>query len=101
MADTVLSRRGYSSVSQKDSAYAQEDPRWLPAKANTQQPALYDPADDGGPSKKGLQQEQPIETSKADLLIMGGLLAAAATLRFVHIGHPAGVVFDEVHFGRL
>ena len=31
-------------------------------------------------------------------MIIGALLAVAAATRFWHLGHPNGIVFDEVHF---
>ncbi len=34
----------------------------------------------------------------ADTLIISALLIAAAVTRFWHLGHPAEIVFDEVHF---
>ena len=36
--------------------------------------------------------------SRVDTLIVVGLLIAAGTTRFWHLGHPAEIVFDEVHF---
>lgn len=35
---------------------------------------------------------------RADTLIISALLLAAAFTRFWHLGHPAEIVFDEVHF---
>lgn len=101
MADSLLSRRGYSNVSQHETVQADEEARWTPNKPSNNPPAIYAPDDDGGPSRKGLQQELPIESNRADIITMVALLVAAAALRFLHIDHPSGVVFDEVHFGRL
>lgn len=98
MADSIVTRRGYTSV---ESPQQDEEARWTPNKASNAPPALYAPDDDGGPSRKGLQQERPIESNRADIVTMVALLVGAAALRFWHIDHPSGVVFDEVHFGRL
>jgi len=106
--DSTMSRRGYQSVSLKDSSYNDEEARLSPFKQNSlnaastsSQPVIYAAEDDGGPSRKGLQQELPIERNRADIITALVLLACAAALRFIHIGHPSGVAFDEVHFGRL
>src|SRR5208283_1110019 len=34
----------------------------------------------------------------ADTIIISALLIVAAITRFWHLGHPAEIVFDEVHF---
>ncbi|KAM0787551.1 hypothetical protein ACM66B_003621 [Microbotryomycetes sp. NB124-2] len=38
---------------------------------------------------------------KTELVVMTAVFAFAAVLRFWRINHPAGVVFDEVHFGKF
>jgi predicted membrane-bound dolichyl-phosphate-mannose-protein mannosyltransferase/Gpi18-like mannosyltransferase len=35
---------------------------------------------------------------RADTIVLAGLVAVAAATRLWHLGHPAEIVFDEVHF---
>jgi hypothetical protein len=42
-----------------------------------------------------------MERSPRDLAVALGILLLSAALRFYKIFHPAQVVFDEVHFGRV
>jgi dolichyl-phosphate-mannose-protein mannosyltransferase len=41
---------------------------------------------------------QPIPWLRTDTILLLILVAAAAALRFWHLGHPHEIVFDEVHF---
>jgi Gpi18-like mannosyltransferase len=40
----------------------------------------------------------PLDWLRADTVSLIALVGAAAALRFWHLGHPAEIVFDEVHF---
>jgi Gpi18-like mannosyltransferase/4-amino-4-deoxy-L-arabinose transferase-like glycosyltransferase len=50
------------------------------------------------PEKAAPARTPPLEWARLDTVIIGGLLAVAAATRFWHLGHPDGIVFDEVHF---
>src|SRR5688572_3690504 len=39
--------------------------------------------------------------TKRDWLILAGLTGLAALLRFVWLGHPASIVFDETYFAKF
>ncbi|GAA5849445.1 hypothetical protein JCM8547_000453 [Rhodosporidiobolus lusitaniae] len=45
--------------------------------------------------------EDPPSQNKVDYGILAGIFLLAAAFRFYRIDYPAGVVFDEVHFGKF
>ncbi|GAA5825596.1 hypothetical protein JCM11251_000303 [Rhodosporidiobolus azoricus] len=49
---------------------------------------------------KGYDEDPPSQ-NKVDYAILVGVFLLAAAFRFYRIEHPAGVVFDEVHFGKF
>ncbi|GAA6027484.1 hypothetical protein JCM8097_007884 [Rhodosporidiobolus ruineniae] len=49
---------------------------------------------------KGYDEDPPSQ-SKVDYAILALVFLLAAAFRFYRIDHPAGVVFDEVHFGKF
>jgi Gpi18-like mannosyltransferase/predicted membrane-bound dolichyl-phosphate-mannose-protein mannosyltransferase len=61
-----------------------------------------------GPGDAGFGNAAPIERApepliaipwlRTDTIVLGALVAVAAATRLWHLGHPAEIVFDEVHF---
>ncbi|KAI5474151.1 SET domain-containing protein 6 [Pseudohyphozyma bogoriensis] len=49
----------------------------------------------------GKEDEQSFGQSRVEWIIMAAIALLAAAFRFYKIDHPAGVVFDEVHFGKF
>ncbi|GAA5931969.1 hypothetical protein JCM1841_006118 [Sporobolomyces salmonicolor] len=64
-------------------------------------PVLTSSAKPGYLLDKGYEEDPPSSTSPAEAAILALIFLVAAAFRFYRIDHPAGVVFDEVHFGKF
>ncbi len=61
--------------------------------------ALKDAASKDAPSiERAPEPLIAIPWLRADTIVLAALVAAAAATRLWHLGHPAEIVFDEVHF---
>jgi dolichyl-phosphate-mannose-protein mannosyltransferase len=79
--------------------------RWMAARFTSLAPALVaaSAAGEGAPAEPVSAQREAeplvaIPWLRADTLILTALVAVAAATRLWHLGHPAEIVFDEVHF---